>query len=56
MHKDASRYADTGGWGFEDFAGGDPQQRAVGANAASACFACHAPQQESDYVFSRMRD
>ncbi len=56
MHKDAGRYAETGGWGFEGFAGGDSQQRAVGANAASACFACHAPQQEHDYVFSRMRD
>lgn len=56
MHKDAAKYAATGGWGFEGFAGGDPAQRAVGANAASACYACHAPEQDRDYVFSRLRD
>lgn len=56
MHKDAAKYAATGGWGFEGFAGGDPQQRAVGANAATACYACHAPEKDHDYVFSRTRD
>ncbi|MEZ5566879.1 MAG: cytochrome P460 family protein [Halioglobus sp.] len=56
MHKDAKTFAATGGWGFEAFAGGDPGNRLVGADAASACFACHAPQKEQDYVFSRPRD
>ena len=56
MHKDAKRYAATGGWGFEGFAGGDPGKRAVGANAKSACFDCHAQQKDHDYVFSRLRD
>jgi len=56
MQKDAARYADTGGWGFEGFAGGDPEQRVVGADAATACFACHQPQAEADYVFSQWRD
>ena len=56
MHKDAKKYATTGGWGFEGFGGGDQSQRVVGANAASACFACHAPQKDHDYVFSRLRD
>lgn len=56
MHKDATKYAATGGWGFEGFAGGDPKQRAVGANAATACYACHAPEKDHDHVFSRMRD
>lgn len=56
MHKNAKRYKATGGWGFEGFAGGDPAKRAVGANAASACFACHQPQKAQDYVFSRLRD
>ena len=56
MHKDAAKYADTGGWGFEGFAGGNPAQRVVGGNAASACFACHQPLQERDYVFSSLRD
>jgi len=56
MHKNARKYAATGGWGFEGFAGGDRGKRVVGANAASACFACHAPQKDHDYVFSRLRD
>ncbi|MGL1831977.1 cytochrome P460 family protein [Rhodocyclaceae bacterium SMB388] len=56
MHKDQARFADTGGWGFEGFAGGDPTQRVVGKDAATACYGCHAPQQDHDYVFSRLRD
>ncbi|SFF64927.1 Cytochrome P460 [Fontimonas thermophila] len=56
MHKDARRYAATGGWGFEGFAGGDPKQRVVGENAKTACFDCHASQAGHDYVFSRKRD
>lgn len=56
MHKDAKRYATTGGWGFEGFAAGDKARRVVGKQAESACFGCHAPQREHDYVFSRLRD
>lgn len=56
MHKDATKYADTGGWGFEGFAGGDPARPVVGDQAASACFACHQPLRERDYVFSTLRD
>ena len=56
MHKDAGKYPSTGGWGFEGFAGGDPGQRAVGAKAATACFACHTAQKDHDYVFSSLRD
>lgn len=56
MHKDRRAFAATGGWGFEGFALGDPGRRAVGANAAEACFGCHAGQAASDYVFSRLRE
>ena len=56
MHKDAKKYAATGGWGFEGFGGGDRKNRVVRDNAASACFACHEPQKGHDYVFSRLRD
>jgi hypothetical protein len=56
MHKNAGKYADTGGWGFEGFSGGDPAQPVVGDQAASACFACHQPMKERDYVFSALRD
>jgi hypothetical protein len=56
MHRDARRYAATGGWGFEGFVSGDPARRAVGANARTACFDCHAPQAKSDFVFSAWRE
>ena len=55
MHKDTKRFAATGGWGFEGFKGDSKAERAVGKNADSACFQCHAPQKESDYVFSKLR-
>jgi hypothetical protein len=55
MHRDATRYAATGGWGFEGFAGDSTTQRAVGANAATACFACHQARKPSEYVFSSYR-
>lgn len=56
MHKDAKKYAATGGWGFEGFGGGDKNQRVVGANAATACYACHTSQKDRGYVFSSPRD
>ena len=55
MHKDAKKYAATGGWGFEGFKGESKTERAVGANAAKACFECHTAQQGKDYVFSALR-
>lgn len=56
MLKDSRKFAATGGWGFEGFAGNSKTERAVGAKAAEACFGCHAAQKNSDYVFSRYRD
>jgi len=55
MHKDKVKYAKTGGWGFEGFGAGDPQNRVVGDAAASACYACHTSQKDHDFVFSRWR-
>ena len=56
MVRDARRHGATGGWGFEAFAGGDPKRPVVGANAAKACFECHATQKGSNYLFSSLRD
>ena len=39
-------------WGFEGFKGESTTERAVGAEAKTACFGCHAPQKARDYVFS----
>ena len=55
MHKDSRKYKDTGGWGFEGFKGDSRSERAVGANAATACFQCHTAQKDKDYVFSSWR-
>jgi hypothetical protein len=55
MHRDARRFAATGGWGFEGFAGDSRTERAVGAKAATACFACHQAKRDAGYVFSSYR-
>ena len=55
LHKDARKYKDTGGWGFEGFKGDSKTDRAVGANAASACYQCHTAQKDKDFVFSSFR-
>jgi hypothetical protein len=56
MVKDHEKYRATGGWGFEGFKGDSKKERAVGSNAVTACFGCHAAQQKHDYVFSQYRD
>ena len=56
MEKHPKYFADTGGWGFEGFANGDPAKPVVGSNAAQACFGCHTARKEADYVFSSWRD
>jgi hypothetical protein len=56
MQRDSKRYAETGGWGFEGFAGDSKTERAVGANAKTACFDCHLAQKNDAYVFSALRD
>jgi len=56
MHKNAKRYAATGGWGFEGFKGNSKTERAVGKDAAGACYGCHEPRKAQDYVFSAWKD
>ncbi|MDH4126333.1 MAG: cytochrome P460 family protein [Gammaproteobacteria bacterium] len=55
MEYDAERFAATGGWGFEAFAGNSTVERAVNDGGAS-CFACHQGAKEDNYVFSKYRD
>jgi hypothetical protein len=54
MVKDAKKYATTGGWGFQVWAGGDPSKPLIpdSAHAIPACFVCHTPQKAQDYTFS----
>jgi hypothetical protein len=49
MVKDSKKYAATGGWGFADFTGGKPGDKAL----HETCFACHSPAKDHDYVFTR---
>lgn len=56
MEKDSKRFADTAGWGFEGFAAGEADKRAVGEDYKEACFACHTAQKDNNYVFSRWRE
>ena len=55
MQKDAKKFAATGGWGFEGFKGDSKTERAVGANAATACYQCHTSRKDNDFVFSAHR-
>jgi hypothetical protein len=52
MVRDAKRYAETGGWGFQAFKGGDPNQKAV-KDGGKACFVCHIPHADNNYLFTR---
>jgi cytochrome P460 len=49
MVKDSKKYAATGGWGFADFKNGKPGDEAL----HKACFPCHLPAKDYDYVFTR---
>ncbi len=55
MVRDSLKYASTGGWGFERFAGDSPTTRVVGSRAVTACYSCHEKQRASGYVFSVFR-
>jgi hypothetical protein len=55
MRKDPEKWKATGGWGFEGFKGDSKTERAVGKNAAAACFQCHTAQKDKDFVFSAYR-
>jgi|SRR5581483_10233378 len=50
MVKDSKKYAETGGWGFAQFdKSGKPADEAV----HKACFPCHVPAKDHDFVFTR---
>lgn len=53
MVKDSKKFKNTGGWGFEGFAG-DSKNRVV-KNMEGECFACHQQVKDKDFVFSEYR-
>jgi hypothetical protein len=54
MHKNAKRYAETGGWGFEAFAG-DSKTGRLPTNNGKDCHLCHTDAAETDLVFTAPR-
>ena len=52
MVRDAQRYPETGGWGFQAFKGGDPAQPVV-KDGGKACFTCHIPHADNAFLFTR---
>src|SRR5580704_796252 len=53
MVKDAKKFASTGGWGFQVFAGPDPKTaKAVITDPVKSCFECHEPKKDQGYVYS----
>lgn len=58
MHKDSKRFAETGGWGFEEFRGDGrkDKDRTIGPNAKTSCFDCHAGQKDKGFVFSSFHE
>jgi len=51
MVKDKQKYASTGGWAFQAWAGGDAKKPLV-TDATKQCFECHQPKKDQDYVYS----
>ena len=54
IDKDVTRYKDTGGWGFDVFAGEDRTQGAS-SSVRGACFSCHNQRKDHDFIFSEFR-
>ena len=55
MIKDSERYAETGGWGFEEFKGNGRAEGSLNAQERMACYSCHTGVKGHDFVFSAFR-
>lgn len=54
MVKDDQKYKNTGGWGFEGFAGDSSTKRLV-QDGGVGCYQCHTAKKNNDFVFSGFR-
>ena len=54
MQRDEKAFTNTGGWGFEGFAGNSKTERLV-KDKGIGCFSCHESQKKRNYVFSEPR-
>jgi Cytochrome P460 len=55
MQKNAKKFKETDGWGYEVF-GGNTKKGTLDAKGAADCHACHTQQKAKDFVFSALRD
>ena len=55
MTKEGKRYAETGGWGFEEFVGDSQTERALTPEKKAQCYGCHTSGKRHDFVFSTFR-
>ena len=55
MQRDSKKFAATGGWGFEGFAGNSRSERLVKDGGVS-CYGCHQARTQQSFVFSEWRE
>lgn len=54
MYKDSKAFADTGGWGFEEFTGDSKTEGRLSVERQQSCFkSCHQAQASTDFVFTK---
>lgn len=54
MYKDSNAFPDTGGWGFEEFAGDSRTEGRLSIARQQNCFkSCHQAQKSTDFVFTK---
>lgn len=56
MVKDTALYAQSGGWGFEEFDKDTKDAGILKEEQKATCFKCHDSQKEKGYVFSTFRE
>lgn len=56
MVRDSKRFADSGGWGFERFAGDDMRTPVIDDIERQQCVTCHRRVEGRGMVFSRLDD
>lgn len=56
MERDSDRFAASGGWGFERFAGADMRTPVIDESERKQCLSCHRRVEGRNMVFSRFGD
>ena len=56
MAKDGRLFAESGGWGYEEFKGDSQTERTLTAETRATCYNCHAKQKGHDFIFSAFRN